>query len=191
LACSVLRACVERGDINSALKAHQAIETGPDSSVTARWIAEEMARQGDFRSAISVAEGRKLGRLKPDDVWAIAAILADNGQWDDARRLFKDCSRRAVELMDEDLLADIAEAQARAGFGEDAADTARAILRERKMFLPKVAEAVGAKNDREAFKKILELCAYDLQAAFYACAPLVRLYPSAAGPIIDRLSRSG
>ena len=187
-AWAVVETCLERGDIRSALEAHAVIEPETDDSLgAARSIGEAIARQGDFGSAVAVAEGRMLGTLKPGQVRGIAAVLAEKGQRDSARSLFKECSGRAVRTTFEDLLADIAEDQAKAGFGSDAVDTVRAILRERDQHLPRVLQRLVERNDSGAFKEMLELCVSEVRTAYAACAYLARLYPSAAGRILERL----
>jgi hypothetical protein len=93
----------------------------------------------------------------------------------------------AREIEDEELrakaLAAIAEAQAKAGLGERAVETAEMILTRRNELLPQIAAALIEAGDRANFQRLLVPCAYYPDAAYRMCGLLARLYSDQAAAV--------
>ena len=77
----------------------------------------------------------------------------------------------------DEVLTEVARCEALRGQGDDAVETAMAILTNRSEFVYQVASTLVDVWDKRNFKALLTPCAYYLDAAYRLCGLLAKLYP--------------
>ena len=154
-------------------------------------IVEAQTTSGDLIGAIKTAwligeaesRSRAFKYIATTQLWngnLLGIQEAFNAAVESAKQI-KDAEKRTQEL------SEIAVEQAKARIGEQAVQTAEAILTQRNLHLPQIADALTQIADLHNFKRLLIPCAYYLDAAYAMCGLLGRMYPQSADVIAEDL----
>lgn len=167
-------------DLPAAFGTMQRIQSGLHRAIALGKIAAEQARFGDrekakstFADAITAAKEVENGHLSGGfaDIAKAQVEANEFASAIETTQWIEDDRERA------ETLAQIAIAQAKEGFREEALRTTEGILINRKAHLPEVASAFAGGGDKEGFKGLLIPCAYYLDAVYKICSLIAQLYP--------------
>ena len=87
------------------------------------------------------------------------------------------------------MLEELAKAQVRVGFSQQAVKTGKLMSSGRNSHLPEIAAAFVEIGDKANFKQLLTPCAYYLDAAYEMCGYLAHLYPEQAAEVAKVVSQ--
>src|SRR5207249_2705886 len=132
-------------------------------------LASALAKTREFPAAFTMAAKITDSAEQASALAAIAVELAAADDLQAARRVFDDAIGVARQDVNDawrpNMLGEIATAQARSGFADEAVRTTETILFARDKYLPKIVETLIENGDRLHWKRLLVPCAYSIDAA--------------------------
>ena len=178
-----------------ALRAADRATNGDPRLVALRTVAEAYVQFSEIPRALEIADLMSNDTLStPHVIELLASIAVAQAQAGDRGRAQSTLMRamataKAAELEYFKPIGEVAvaAAQARAGFYDDAAQSAKALVTNRSHAIPLVAMTLVESGDTGSFKGLLVPTAYYRDAAYRMCAVLARAYPERAGRIGEQL----
>jgi hypothetical protein len=178
-----------KGSLRKALQAADSTGSDWNRETALRRIVDELVKKRKLDSALKVACSELSGKDAANALVSIARARAKMKRREAAKRTFKRAIEAAELMNNEDLKAEtysaIARAQAGAGFGSQAVQTAGMIRQDRSKWISEIAQALCACGDIVNFKKILLPGSSFQDAADVISGLLAQLYPCQAGRVAE------